>query len=49
MMKKYIVLCLVLLLAMVPAWAMADDRIPVAENERLKLFLSADQIGRAHV
>ena len=45
MMKKYIVLCLVLLLAMVPAWAMADDRIPVAENERLKLFLSADHCG----
>ena len=45
MMKKYIVLCLVLLLAMVPAWAMADDRIPVAENDRLRLFLKADHCG----
>lgn len=45
MMKKLIVLCLVLLLALGCAMAMADDRIPVAENERLALYLKADHCG----
>jgi len=45
MMKKLIVLCLVLLLALGCAAAMADDRIPVAENDRLALYLKADHCG----
>lgn len=44
MMKKWIVLCLVLLLAVLGT-ALADDRIPVAENDRLALYLKADHCG----
>lgn len=46
-MKKWIVLCLLVLLAGTGAAAeeAADDRIPVAENDRLALFLAADHCG----
>lgn len=46
-MKKWIVLCLLMLLAITGAAAEegADDRIPVAENDRLALFLTADHCG----
>ena len=42
MMKKIIVLCLLLLAVTA---ALADDRIFVAENDRLALYLSADHCG----
>lgn len=46
MMKKIIVLCLLLMLAVTgAALAEADDRIPVAENDRLALYLAADHCG----
>ncbi len=46
MMKKIIVLCLLLMLAFTgAALAEADDRIPVAENDRLALYLAADHCG----
>lgn len=45
MMKKLIVLCLMLLLALGCAAAETDDRIFVAENERLALYLKADHCG----
>ncbi len=46
MMKKLIVLCLLVMLALTgAALAEADDRIPVAENDRLALYLSADHCG----
>lgn len=46
MMKKMIVLCLLLMLAITgAALAEADDRIPVAENDRLALYLKADHCG----
>ncbi len=45
-MKKLIVLCLALMLVLAcTSLAAADDRIPVAENDRLALFLSADYCG----
>ena len=44
MMKKLIVLCLLLMLAVTGA-ALADDRIFVAENDRLALYLTADHCG----
>lgn len=46
-MKKWIVLCLLVMLAITGAAAEegADDRIPVAENDRLALFLAADHCG----
>ena len=46
MMKKRIVLCLVAMLVLLAASiAQADDRIPVAENDRLALYLAADHCG----
>jgi len=45
MMKKLIVLCLVLLLALSAVTAMADDRILVSENDRFVLYLRADHCG----
>lgn len=42
MMKKMIVLCLLLLAMAGIALAASDERIPVAENDRLALYLSAD-------
>ncbi|MBQ8202073.1 MAG: hypothetical protein IJZ74_09955 [Clostridia bacterium] len=44
-MKKLIVLCLALLMSFGLAMAKADDRIPVAENDRLALYLKADHCG----
>ena len=43
-MKKWIVLCLVLMLALVGA-ARAEERIFVAENDRLALYLAANHCG----
>ncbi|MGN0793145.1 MAG: DUF5696 domain-containing protein [Aristaeellaceae bacterium] len=45
MMKKMIVLCLLLLAMAGIALAASDERIPVAENDRLALYLSADHCG----
>lgn len=48
MMKKYIVLCLLLMLAVAGAAfaeEAADDRIFAAENDRLALYLKADYCG----
>lgn len=46
MMKKIVVLCLVMMLAIAAAsFAQADDRIFVAENDRLTLYLNADHCG----
>ncbi len=46
MMKKIVVLCLVMMLAIAAAsFAKADDRIFVAENDRLSLYLKADHCG----
>ncbi|MGN0970441.1 MAG: DUF5696 domain-containing protein, partial [Aristaeellaceae bacterium] len=46
MMKKLIVLCLLLMLAVTgAALAEEDDRIPAAENDRLALYLRADHCG----
>lgn len=45
MMKKMIVLCLLLMLAITGTALAAEDRIPVAENDRLALYLAADHCG----
>ncbi len=46
MMKRIIVLCLLLMLAITgAALAEADDRIAVVENDRLALYLKADHCG----
>jgi len=45
MMKKCIVLCLMLMLIFGCALAEGDDRIFVAENDRLALYLKADHCG----
>lgn len=48
MMKKMIVLCLLLMLAVtgtILAEEAVDDRFPVAENDHLALFLAADHCG----
>lgn len=47
MMKKILVLCLVMMLTITGAALAeaADDRIPVAQNDRLALYLKADHCG----
>lgn len=44
MMKRIIVLCLLLMLAITGA-ALAEDRMFIAENDRLALYLKADHCG----
>lgn len=45
-MKKLIILCLALMLVLAcTSLAAADDRIPVTENDRLALYLTADHCG----